>query len=199
MAMLVYPTVSGDEDIKAARAIQLTGYIVRQRLSEGFRAQQGGTYAASAVGATNRALPHYGALLVSSELKPELIPTFQQAVNSIMTDLAANGPSADSFARARAPMLAEIETNRKSNGYWVQVLDDNLDDPAIVDAVRSYITGRAALTPADIQAVAKAYLAGNGAALPAQAFQIRVLPTPPKLQSAPPQPVTADKDDAPVQ
>ena len=201
MAMLVYPTVSGDEDIKAARAIQLTGYIVRQRLSEGFRAQQGGTYAASAVGATNRALPHYGAMLVSSELKPELIPAFQQAVNSIMADLAANGPSADSFARARAPMLAEIETNRKSNAYWVQVLDDNLDDPAIVDAVRSYITGRAALTPADIQAVAKAYLAGSGEALPKEAFQIRVLPTPPKTQTASPAPTptTADKDDIPVQ
>ena len=193
--------MSGDEDIKAARAIQLTGYIVRQRLSEGFRAQQGGTYAASAVGATNRALPHYGAMLVSSELRPELIPAFQQAVNSIMADLAANGPSADSFARARAPMLAEIETNRKSNAYWVQVLDDNLDDPAIVDAVRSYITGRAALTPADIQAVAKTYLAGSGEALPKEAFQIRVLPTPPKTQTASPAPVptTADKDDTPVQ
>lgn len=201
MAMLVYPTVSGDEDIKAARAIQLTGYIVRQRLSEGFRAQQGGTYAASAVGATNRALPYYGAMLVSSELKPELIPAFQQAVNAIMSDLAANGPSADSFARARAPMLAEIETNRKSNAYWVQVLDDNLDDSAIVDAVRSYISGRAALTPADIQAVAKAYLAGKGDALPAQAFQIRVLPTPPKTKTAapPPAPTTADKDDAVVE
>lgn len=214
MAMLVYPTVSADQDLKSARAIQLTTYIVRQRLAEGFRAQQAGTYGANATSLTNRSLPNYGVMMVSSELKPELIPAFEQAVRAIMIDLATNGPSADSFARARTPMLAEIETTRKSNGYWVQILDDSLDDPKIVAAVRTYISGRAALTPQDVQHVAKAYLAGTDGALPNQAFRIDVLPAPPRMvqtspvlevnqpgkdktvKVAPPKPTTPVKTDS---
>lgn len=195
MAMLVYPTVSGQDNLKAARAVQLTTFIVRQRLAETFRAQQGGTYLAHATSYTNRALPRYGAMMVSSELKPELIPAFEQAVTSIMADLAANGPAADSFARARTPMLAELETIRKSNAYWIQLLGDDLDNPNVIEGARTYITGRAALRPQDVQAVAKTYLAGPGGALPASAFFIYVLPAPKRMPRSPPGNAAPEKPD----
>ncbi len=195
MSMLVYPTISGAEDLKSARAVQLTTFIVKQRLAEGFRAQQGGTYLANATSYTNRALPKFGAMMVSSELKPELIPRFEAAVREVMTDLATNGPSADSFARARTPMLAELETIRKSNAYWTQLLGDDLDAGWVIDGARTYISGRAALTPADVQQVAKNWLAGENGQLPPKAFVIEVLPAPKQMPR--PTPTTNEPPEKP--
>lgn len=199
MAMLIYPTASSADDLKTARILQLTTYIVRQRLAEGFRAQQAGTYAAMATAYTNRALPRYGAMMISSELKPELIPAFEKAVSEIMADLAANGPDADSFARARTPLLAELETIRKGHAYWLQNLGDDLDDPKIIAAMRSYVSGRMAITPADVQAAARRYLVGaDGSGWPVGNFVVQTLPAPKNAPVIPTLPVRSTPAPVPV-
>lgn len=173
MVTQIFPTVSSEDDLDATRALQFAAAIVRNRLSEGFRAQQGGSYMPRATTSINRSLPRYGVFTASAEMPVDKMPDFRKEVTTILTDLADNGPDTDSFERARAPILNEVKQIRRSNNYWTQIISDNLDNPKVVDAMRSYITGREAITPADIQQVVKQYLVDNP-----QSYEVVVLPLP---------------------
>lgn len=173
MLTQIFPTVSSEDDLDATRALQFAAAIVRNRLSEGFRAQQGASYMPRATTAINRSLPRYGVFTASAEMPVDKMPVFRKEVDAILADLAENGPDADSFARAREPILNEVRQLRRSNNYWTQIISDNLDNPKVVDAMRSYISGREAITPADVQRVVKQYLVGN-----AQSYEVVVLPLP---------------------
>lgn len=173
MLTQIFPTVSSEDDLDATRALQFAAAIVRNRLSEGFRAQQGASYMPRATTSINRALPRYGVFTASAEMPVDKMPDFRSEVDKILVDLAENGPDADSFERARAPLLNEVRQIRRSNNYWTQIISDNLDNPKVVDAMRSYISGREAVTPADVQRVVKQYLVGNP-----QSYEVVVLPLP---------------------
>ena len=177
----VYTTPAIFPDLKLGRTLSLAGSIVEARLVEEFREKDGGTYSPDVSRGGNVALPAYGNLIASAQLRVARIPDFQASLDRITADLARNGPTPDQLARAKATQIALLERGRSSdNGYWLGVIDDTLIDPRNVDAFRTAITGRQAIGAADVQAAAARYLT------PVNSFTLTVLPTPLKAPAAAP-------------
>ena len=169
----VYPTPGIFPDLPLGRALGLAAAIIEARLVEEFREQDGGTYSPNVSRGASVALPGYGTVIASAQVRVDRIAAFQAALDRITADLARNGPTVDQLARAKATQVATIERERGSNnGYWLQVIDDLANDPRDIDAVRTAVSGRQAITPADVQAAAARYLT------PANSFTLQALPTP---------------------
>ena len=167
----VYPTPGTQPDIALSRTLDLAVAIIEQRLVEEFREQDGGTYSPSGSRGSSSYLRDYGRVVVSAQLRPSRIAGFQAALDRITADLAANGPSADALARAKATQIAGLERARGSdNNYWLAVLSDSLNDQRDTDAVRTAVTGRQAITVADVKAAAARWLT------PANSYSVTVLP-----------------------
>ena len=168
----VYPTPGTQPDLPLTRALNLAATVVEQRLIEEFREQDGGTYSPFVSRGSSGQLRDYGNVVIGAQLKVGRIAGFQAALDRITADLAAAGPDADALARAKATQIASIERAKGSdNGYWLSVLSDSLDDPSDIDAVRSAVAGRRAVTVADVRAAAARYLT------PANSYSLTVLPT----------------------
>jgi zinc protease len=93
-----------------------------------------------------------------SQIKAERLADFTRATREIAADLVRNGPSADELARAVAPIVSANERVRRTDAYWYGLLGSNLDDPRILEAARTGITGYQALTAADVQKAAAHWL-----------------------------------------
>ncbi|WP_217430306.1 insulinase family protein [Sphingomonas bacterium] len=168
----VYPTPGAQPDIALSRALSLATAIIEQRLIEEFREQTGGTYSPFVSRGTSSYVPGYGNVVIGAQMKVARIAGFQAALDRITADLATAGPSADALARAQATQIAGIERAKGSdNNYWLTVLSDDLADPRDTDAVRTAISGRQAITIADIKAAAARWLT------PANSYSVTVLPT----------------------
>lgn len=158
----VYPIPGAFQDLPNNRALGIAASIIQTRLTEEFREKDAGTYSPTAAISTSNDLPAYGLLLIGSQLRPARIGDFQTAIDRIVGDLGRSGPSADALARARATQLAALQRSRAENAYWMGVLDNDLDDPARIDAVRTALTGREAITAEQVKAATARYLRPGG-------------------------------------
>ena len=64
----------------------------------------------------------------------------------------------DELTRARRPAVERLTRSRNDNGYWLGQLQDAQETPASLDEIRSHVSDLEAVTPADIQRMAQAYL-----------------------------------------
>lgn len=167
----VYPTPGIFPDLQLTRTLGLAAAIIEQRLTEEFREQDGGTYSPSVSRGGSSHLPLYGNMIALAQLRVGRIAGFQAAIDRITADLAANGPTADQLARAKAIQIASIERARGSdNNYWLSIIDNGLDDPRELDSMRTAVSGRQAITADQVKAAAGRWLT------PANSFTIEVLP-----------------------
>jgi len=171
MIARIYPTQGFLEDIPTARALEVAAQIIETRLTEEFREQQGGTYSPFVDSSQSPVLPHHGLLRAGAQLQVGRIAEYGTALDAIITDLAAHGPNADAFERARATSVSAAERARSDNGYWIGVLRADLDDPKRLESIRSFVSSRAAVQAPAVQAVVRRYLAPPGSG-----FEIQVLP-----------------------
>lgn len=172
MVARVWPAQAFLDDVPMARALDLASSLVQTRLIEGFREGQGGTYAPFvSYNFGTDDMPHYGAFLAGAQLRTDRIADFDAALTSVVADLAAHGPDADAFARAKATSVGAAERARKTNDFWSGALLANLDDPREVAAIRDGVANREAVTPEQVR-VAVGKFAGSAA----RSFEIRVLP-----------------------
>jgi zinc protease len=87
---------------------------------------------------------------------------FYDAVDKIVADLKAGRTDADTFERARAPTLQDLRKTVQMNEYWTQLLTNGWDVQAKFNRARSYDHILESVTPDDVAAVARKYLAGAG-------------------------------------
>jgi zinc protease len=174
MVARIWPTTGLLEDIPTARLLAMAASLIQTQLTERFREKQGGTYAPFASENDGGvALDHYGLLLAGAQVQVDRIGDFDATLTGIIADLAAHGPDADAFARARTTAIASAERMRSNNPYWSAILNADLDDGRQVDAIRNAVASRAAVTAQQVQAAVARFL-GPGA----KSFDIQVLPEP---------------------
>nr|WP_277924498.1 M16 family metallopeptidase [Sphingomonas sp. CROZ-RG-20F-R02-07] len=166
-----WPTAGFLDDVPTARALDLAATIVQTRLTEEFREQQGGTYSPFVTHSQPPALAHYGMMIAGAQLQVGRIADFEAALARILTDIAVHGPGADQMARAKATSVSAAERAMTDNARWQAVLRGDLDDPARLAAIRGYVSSRAAVTAAQVQAAVARYLVPLR-----RSFTIRVLP-----------------------
>lgn len=157
-ALLAWPTGGGFADIRTARQLDVLAAIFNDRLFERLRAQDGASYGPIVTSDWPTGFDGGGYLLVGSLLAPKDVDRFYDIAGDIVRELAEKPVSADELARAAGPIREQIARALTGNLYWMHLLEGASRDPRVVRAALSIETDAAAITPADIQALARRYL-----------------------------------------
>jgi zinc protease len=168
---MVYPTTGVLEDVPESVALDIAASIIQDRLTEGFREKEGGTYTPFAESTQAADLPAYGFVLAGAQLRVERIGDFYTALDGIVADLAAKGPSADELERAVTTKMAAARRALTTNTYWTSRMSGDLDDPRYLAAVRSIQADIGKVDAAAVQAAVKRWLAGAR-----DAYKVEALP-----------------------
>ncbi|RAK56413.1 M16 family metallopeptidase [Phenylobacterium deserti] len=169
---VAWPTADFWSDPKRARQTAILGEVMRLRLVEQLREAEGATYSPN-IGYTHSLVwTGYGYMAASVEVPPEKLQPFFEAVSKIAADLRTNPISADELARAKNPRVEAIQRARVTNQYWLGELSFVQADPRRLDNTRTLIPEIQAVTVADVQRAAQAFLKDEAA------FKLVVRPDP---------------------
>lgn len=145
-------------DRRLSRVLAVLAAIVQKRLEERLRAEGGLAYAPSASHTASRTFPGYGYLALKSDLQPDQLATFFTVAQAIAADLKAHAVGRAEMDQARAHLVAEVHQARRTNEWWSQQLAGAHDRPPVLRAILEQDRDYAAVTPADIQRAAQAFL-----------------------------------------
>ena len=172
LAYIAWPTQGFFDDPKRARTLNLLSSVFQLRLIQKIREEQGTTYSPQASHNASESYPGYGVFAGRIEARPEALAGFLRDAESIAADLRDHPISADEMERARRPLVDTINRQRTGNAWWLGNLPRIQTDPRITAMITSQLSDYGTMTPADLQAVARAYLA------PGRAFKLIVVPEP---------------------
>ena len=146
-------------DISRTRRMSVLAEIINEQLRVTVREELGAAYSPYAVHRPSRAFSGYGTLMVFVELAPTETGRVEKAVLDMIDQLLADGVSEDQLRRALDPTLTGIRDMRLDNDYWVDtVLAGAGRHPEQLTWSQTIAADYAAITPADIDALANRYL-----------------------------------------
>jgi zinc protease len=167
-----FPTVDRS-DIQRARRIQVLASIFSDKLRERIREELGESYSPRAGAAFSDVFPDYGYIFTNILIAPSQADRVSAAIRDIAATLQETGLSADDVERAKKPLLAAIQEQRRSNTYWLStVLSAAPRDPRRLEWARSLVTDFQSVSEPELEALAARFL------LPEAIREIRVLPVP---------------------
>ena len=155
VAVAAWPTPGFFPNTADARGRQILAQIIQLRLQDGLREKDGLTYAPSVYTNQSTLFSSYGLIAASVELRPDKTDLFYTRLAAIIGDLARTLVTQDELARARAPMLDEGRKRLHITNYWLSELVDAEEDPRVFQTIRSRVPDLMALSPADIQRLAR--------------------------------------------
>jgi zinc protease len=170
LAYIAWPTQGFHDDRRRSRTLNLLSSVFQLRLIEKIREEQGTTYSPQASHNASEVYPGYGVFSGRIEARPEALAGFLNDAEAIAADLRDRPVSADEMERARRPLVDSITRQRSGNAWWVGNLPRIQTDPRVAAMITSQLADYAAMTPADLQAAARAFL------LPGRAFKLVVVP-----------------------
>lgn len=124
----VYWPAPDGRDAQVSREISMISSLMRLRLTEVLREEEGASYSPSAFSFTPRTYPNYGYIGVSLEVSPDEIDRMSAKVDEIAAEFSKGEISDDLFERAMKPVLESIETSLESNSYWMGVISEAQTD-----------------------------------------------------------------------
>jgi zinc protease len=170
LAYIAWPTQGFFDDTKRARTLNLLSTVFQLRLIQKIREEQGTTYSPQASHNASESYAGYGVFAARIEARPEALAGFLRDAQSIAADLRDTPIGADEMERARRPLVDTLNRQRTGNAWWVANLPRIQTDPRVTAMITSQLSDYGSMTPADLQAVARAYL------LPGRAFKLVVVP-----------------------
>ena len=132
--------------------------VVENRLLEDLREGAGVTYSPQAAANASLTFPHYGYLAAEVEIPPAKIGAFYEDLTKISADLRATDVTPDELARAKKPLIDDLQKSRASNEYWLEQLSGAYEEPRRFDAIRGVIQSLESVDAAQIKQAAQAYL-----------------------------------------
>jgi zinc protease len=96
--------------------------ILEMRLTEIVREEMGGTYGVSVGYRDTNPVAGYGYVQVSFGSSPENVDALVDAVMKEVGRLKADGPSADDIQKVKEIEKRSLETQARTNGYWINSL-----------------------------------------------------------------------------
>ena len=164
MAFIAWPTTDFYADMRVSRSLSMLAEVLQLRLTDKIREKQGTTYSPSAGHSPSTVFDDYGYLSASIQAAPDKLAGFLADAERIARELRERPVTADELDRARRPTLASIARSRgTSNQYWLGSLAKAQTDPRIATQFRSLVPDLEAVTSADLQNVARRYLADGKA------------------------------------
>lgn len=157
-SLFVWPIPDLLSDLHTSRALTLLKEILSKRMFDQIREKLGQAYDPNTNIAQSTVFKGYGIFEAGASVPAGQDGAFETALNAIITDLQTNPVSADELERARKPVLEGFDVSQKDNMHWLYVVAHGMDEPARLAAEENFKSGIEAVTPADIQAVAKRFL-----------------------------------------
>lgn len=150
-------------DVGELRKLQVLRAVLQNEAIEILREKQGATYSPVALGEFDEDAKDFGYLGMSIETPPPGIDGFFTTAEDVAKLLRDTPLSPEALERAKRPMIEGIKTQRKGNGYWLTTLSDAQSNPERLMRLRTQLALLEAVTPADIQALARKYLTSDRA------------------------------------
>lgn len=166
---IVWPTTD-DSDPQAAMAMELLQEVAGVEVLDTVRERLGKSYSPGASSSMSRIWRGWGTFALQASVDVADVAATRAALLDTVPDLAARPVDADVLQRARAPMLDRIDNMLKTNGGWLALAERAQSRPDRIARAQTARKRLATLTAADVQTMAKRYLA------PENAVQIVVLP-----------------------
>lgn len=155
---LAYWPLDDDADAIEEVKVDLLSDVMGLMLLEEIREKLGATYSPGAYSSMSNIYKDYGVFGTSVIVEPGRADEVFAAVDMIAKQLRDAPIDADLLDRARKPVLERIVKNRRENGYWLGLAGRAQSEADRLDRTRNIEARYKAVTPADLQAMARKYL-----------------------------------------
>jgi zinc protease len=146
-------------DITRTRRLAMLANIFSDRLRKTVREELGGSYSPGAGSQPSDTYHGYGFILARVTLDPAEAERVRPAILDAASDLARHGVTEEELERARLPVLTALRESERSNAYWLNsVLAASQEQPWRLDWARTRYADHEAITKAELDALAAAYL-----------------------------------------
>lgn len=170
IAVLAWPTAGGQAEIYESRKLEILSAIFNDRLFDTLREGEGASYSPNVSSNWPAFMPGGGSFVVTSQLKPAGVDRFYALARQIAADLANKPVTADELLRTVGPMRQSVARASSGNTFWLQQLQGASTEPRRLQSFTTLSSDYARITPEELQASAKRWLA------PAKSFAMVVLP-----------------------
>lgn len=161
-------------DIRQERRCLLLAELLAERMRVRLRDELGATYNCSAHFMGYAGFPELSYFGVFAEVSPAQAQAAARVMKNELEALRKKRFSDDEFNRIRLPFLRRREEDLRNNAYWAYtVLRDAQQRPERIAAARDRAQDTAAITRADLEALARRYLK------PRASFQFVAYPSAP--------------------
>jgi zinc protease len=161
---VAYPT---DDfwNISQTRRLSVLSAVFSEKLRNEIREELGAAYSPYAYNQSSISFPGYGIFQAVVGLDPDKTGPIADKIKEISKDIRMNGITEDELKRAVDPILTSIRDMRRTNGYWLNsVMSGSGRYAQKLDWARSMEKDYAAITAADIKALAEKFLDNGKAA-----------------------------------
>jgi len=158
LSVVAWPTHDFYANTQDAYGLDLLGSVMTLRLLDEVREKQGATYSAGAGEHGSLVFKGYGFFMATATVATDGDAKFYDSVAKIVEDLKTKPISDDEMNRALKPILEHEDNSRKTNGFWMELLDGSVQTPAQLDTLRHRKAQLMAVTAADLQRLAQTYL-----------------------------------------
>ena len=136
--MILFPAADGSETPRR-RNTYFLGRIVDDRLRRRVREELGAAYSPMAASEASRLFPGLGVVMIQAMGEPSQVEALVGACQSVAADLAENGVTQEEVTRLAEPLLNMLRDARRTNVYWVDVLDECQRTPTILEELRDVV------------------------------------------------------------
>jgi zinc protease len=157
MLAIAWPT-DDDKDLRRVVGLSLLAEVMKLELTDTLREKLGASYYPSASSFASDVFDNYGYFIAATTVAPDKIDEVEKAVSSIVKQLQSEPVSDDLLARARNPALERIDRQERENAYWLALSDEAQTDPERLDRHRKRKAVYSAVSPKDLQQLARQYL-----------------------------------------
>jgi zinc protease len=158
LSVVAWPTHDFYANTQESYGLDLLGSVMTLRLLDEVREKQGATYSAGAGEHGSLVFKGYGFFMATATVATDGDAKFYDSVAKIVEDLKTKPISEDEMTRAIKPILEHEDNSRKTNGFWLSLLDGSVQTPAQLETLRRRKAQLMAVTPADLQRLANTYL-----------------------------------------
>jgi zinc protease len=159
IALVFWPTTDRIQDVKRSRQLSLVAEVLSDRCRKKVREELGESYSPNVVSMMSDAWPGYGQVMAMMTADAKHTAKLCSIAKELGAVFAEKGASADELERARKPLLAALEVQRRDNSYWLgTVVTPSQSKPERLDWARTMVEDFKSITLDDINRLAKEYL-----------------------------------------
>ncbi|HVS20075.1 MAG TPA: insulinase family protein [Planctomycetota bacterium] len=157
LVLVVFPLPDGI-DADRRRRFALLDAVLADRIRVHVREELGAAYSPGTSLSMNPVYPDVGSWTLEGQAEPEQADALREALLATAEALANEGVTDEELERQRAPILNQRRDGKRTNGFWIGVLDESQRDPAHLDQVRSGDRVFEATTAEELSALAAEHL-----------------------------------------